>query len=120
MLSAIYTILITPLIQIIEFFYQLFYEVSKNAGLSVIGLSFVVTICTLPLYMVAEQWQQKERQIQNNLKSGVNRIKNVYKGDEQYMILSTYYKQNHYHPIMALRSSFSLLIQIPFFIAAYN
>ena len=36
------------------------------------------------------------------------------------MILSTFYKQNHYHPIMALRSSFGLLIQIPFFMAAYS
>lgn len=36
------------------------------------------------------------------------------------MMLSTYYRQNHYHPLMALRSSFSLLIQIPFFIAAYT
>ena len=31
-----------------------------------------------------------------------------------------YYRENHYHPIMALRSSLSLLIQIPFFIAAYH
>jgi hypothetical protein len=36
------------------------------------------------------------------------------------MILSTYYRQNHYHPIYAMRSSFGLLIQIPFFIAAYS
>ena len=36
------------------------------------------------------------------------------------MILTTFYRQNHYHPLMALRSSFSLLIQIPFFIAAYT
>jgi hypothetical protein len=36
------------------------------------------------------------------------------------MILSTYYRQNHYHPIYALRSTFGLLIQIPFFIAAYS
>ena len=36
------------------------------------------------------------------------------------MILSAFYKENHYHPIMALRSSFGLLIQIPFFMAAYS
>lgn len=35
------------------------------------------------------------------------------------MILSVFYKQNHYHQIMVLRSSFGLLIQVPFFIAAY-
>lgn len=36
------------------------------------------------------------------------------------MILSTFYRQNHYHPLYGLRSSLSLLIQIPFFIAAYT
>jgi hypothetical protein len=36
------------------------------------------------------------------------------------MILSTYYRQNHYHPVYAMRSTFGLLIQIPFFIAAYS
>ena len=36
------------------------------------------------------------------------------------MLLSTYYRQNYYHPVYALRSTFGLLIQIPFFIAAYS
>ena len=120
MFSVLYQIFIMPLIQLTEFFYSLFYEITGNQGIAVIGLSFVVTIFTLPLYMVAEQWQETERNIQKKLKPGVERIKNTFKGDEQYMILSAFYKENRYHPIYALRSSFSLLIQIPFFIAAYN
>lgn len=120
MVSALYQIFIMPLIQLTEFFYSLFFEVTGNQGIAVIGLSFVVTIFTLPLYMVAEQWQETERNIQKKLKPGVERIKDTFKGDEQYMILTAFYKENHYHPIYALRSSFSLLIQIPFFIAAYN
>ena len=120
MLTALYTIIITPLIQITEFFYELFYEITRSQGIAVLGLSFVVTIFTLPLYMVAEQWQEKERKIQAKLKDGIGRIKSTFKGDEQYMILSVFYRQNHYHPLMALRSSFGLLIQIPFFIAAYS
>lgn len=120
MFGTLYQIIITPLIDLTEFFYQLFYETTNNMGLAVIGLSFVVTLFTLPLYMVAEQWQEKERQTQEKLKNGIKRIKETFKGDEQYMILTTFYRENHYHPIYALRSSFSLLIQIPFFIAAYN
>ena len=120
MLTILYQIIIMPLIQLTEFFYELFFEVTGNQGIAVIGLSFVVTLFTLPLYMVAEKWQETERQIQKKLKPGVERIKNTFKGDEQYMLLSTFYRENKYHPIMALRSSFSLLIQIPFFIAAYN
>ena len=120
MFSALYNIIILPLNTLLEFFYQFLFEATGNEGIAVIGLSFVVTLCTLPLYMVAEGWQEKERETQIALKPGIERIKKFFKGDEQYMILNTFYRQNHYSPIMALRSSFSLLIQIPFFLAAYH
>ncbi len=120
MANFLFSVIITPLSNILEFFFTLFFEITNNKGLAVIGLSLVVTLLTLPLYMTAEKWQEAERDVQEKLKPGIQRIKKAFKGDEQYMILSTYYRQNHYHPLMALRSSFSLLIQIPFFIAAYT
>jgi YidC/Oxa1 family membrane protein insertase len=92
----------------------------KESGISVIFISFAISVLCLPLYAVAEKWQQLERDIGKKLKPKADIIKKVFKGDERYMILSTYYRQNHYHPIYALRSSFGLLIQIPFFIAAYS
>jgi YidC/Oxa1 family membrane protein insertase len=70
--------------------------------------------------MVAENWQEVERNIQKKLASKIAKIKAVFSGDERYMILSTYYRQNHYHPVYAMRGTFGLLIQIPFFIAAYS
>lgn len=120
MLNFLYTIIIYPLVQIIEIAYLVVWKVFKNSGFAVIGVSVAVTLLCLPLYIIAERWQEKERETQKKLKPGVDRIKKAFKGDEQYMILSTFYKQNHYHPLMALRSSISLLIQIPFFIAAYT
>lgn len=120
MLNFLYTIIIYPLIQLIEFAFMLFNNVFKNEGISVIGVSLAVSIGTLPLYIVAEHWQQVQRDIEKKLDPGIQRIKSVFKGDEQYMILTTFYRQNHYHPLMALRSSFGLLIQIPFFMAAYS
>ena len=120
MLYFLYTLIIYPLIQIIEFAFMLFQNVFKNAGVSVIGVSLAVSILCLPLYIVAEHWQQVQRDIEKKLDPGIRRIKTAFKGDEQYMILSTFYRQNHYSPIMAMRSSFGLLIQIPFFIAAYS
>ena len=118
--EILYAIVLYPIVQVIEVAYQLFYKLFNNTGIAVMGVSFVVTVLCLPLYIVAERWQQLERDTQARLKSGVDRIKAVFKGDEQYMILSTYYRQNHYHPMMALRSSFGLLIQVPFFMAAYS
>jgi YidC/Oxa1 family membrane protein insertase len=64
--------------------------------------------------------QEKERQTISRLKPKIDKIKQVFKGDEQYMILSTYYRQNGYHPLYALRNSLNIIIQVPFFIAAYR
>ena len=120
MASALYNLIIFPVSQILEFFYQFIYEATGYKAFAVIALSFVVTLCTLPLYMVAESWQETERKTHARLQPGIDRIKSTFKGDEQYMILNTFYRENHYSPFMALRSSLSLLIQIPFFMAAYN
>lgn len=119
-INILYTVILYPITQIIEISFKIFQKLFDNPGISVIGVSIVVTLLCLPLYIVAEHWQQVERDTQSKLKKGIDRIKTTFSGDEQYMILSTYYKQNHYHPIMALRSSFGLLIQIPFFMAAYS
>ena len=68
MFNAIYQILIFPIIEIFEFFYQFIFEITNNKGIAVIGLSIVVSLVTLPLYMIAESWQEKERLIQKKLK----------------------------------------------------
>ena len=91
--------IIYPLWLIIELVYVVFDLMFHNPFLSIAGVSIAVNILTLPLYNIAEAWQQKERDIQKKMKPQVDRIKAVFKGDEQYMILSTYYRQQHYHPI---------------------
>ncbi|MDR2768839.1 MAG: YidC/Oxa1 family membrane protein insertase [Treponema sp.] len=113
-------LVIYPITQIIEITYVLIYKVFDNHVLAVLGVSVAVTFLCLPLYVVAEKWQETERKKVRSLKPVVDVIKAVFSGDEQYMILSTYYRQNNYHPIYALRSSFGILIQIPFFLAAYT
>jgi len=120
MANILYTIIIYPITQILEFIFIFMQNVFKSTGITIICISLAVSVLCLPLYMVAERWQEIERNIQKRLKLKITKIKAVFKGDERYMILSFYYRQNHYHPIYALRSSFGLLIQIPFFIAAYS
>jgi YidC/Oxa1 family membrane protein insertase len=120
MSNILYTVTITPLETIIELFFVLVHKIFKNPGFSIAGVSILVTVLCLPLYIIAERWQQNERNISAKLRPKLRKIKETFKGDEKYMILSVFYRQNHYHPIYALRNSFSLIIQIPFFIAAYH
>lgn len=118
-MNILYLIFIYPIELLIELVFQLSYKLWDNCGISLAAVSLAVSILSLPLYIIAERWQQKERDIQKAFKPEIDEIKAVFKGDERYMILSTFYRQNHYHPVMALRSSISLMIQVPFFIAAY-
>lgn len=115
-----YSLVIYPLTQIIELVFTFCEKLSHNTGAALLGVSCAVSFLTLPLYVVAEHWQEVERDKQKSMKAEIDKIKAVFQGNERFMILSTYYRQQHYHPIMALRSAFGLLIQIPFFTAAYT
>ncbi len=113
-------LVIFPIEGIIELVYLLFSRVTHSTGLAIAGVSLAVNVLTLPLYARAERLQALERETRKRLQPKVDDIKAVFRGDERLMILSTYYRQNHYHPIYALRSSFGLFLQVPFFIAAYS
>lgn len=115
-----YSLIIYPLTQVIELVFCFCDKLLDNEGFALIGVSIAVSLLTLPLYIIAESWQQVERNKQSLMKKQIDRIKSTFKGNEQYMILTTYYRECHYHPIMGLRSAFGLLIQIPFFSAAYS
>ena len=118
--SIAYGIVIEPLILIVELVFALLYRVLGQEGPAIVGVSLVVSVLVLPLYRMADDIQQKERDKQASMAFWVNHIKKHFSGDEQYMILSTYYRQRHYNQLSQLKSSLSLLLQIPFFIAAYR
>lgn len=120
MLPLLYTLVIFPLEEFLEMSWLFVYKVFHDPAVAILGVSAAVSVCTLPLYFIAEKHQQSERAIQKRLKPEIDNIKAAFSGDERYMMLSTYYRQNRYHPVYALRSSLGLLIQIPFFIAAYS
>jgi YidC/Oxa1 family membrane protein insertase len=119
-MNFLYTLVVFPLVQIIELCYLFVYRIFHNPGTALFAVSIAVSTLTLPLYFCAEKWQEAEREIQKRLSPKIKNIKAVFKGDEQYMMLSTFYRQNRYHPVYAMRSTFGLFIQIPFFIAAYS
>ncbi|MBQ0026579.1 MAG: YidC/Oxa1 family membrane protein insertase, partial [Lachnospiraceae bacterium] len=77
-------------------------------------------LLVLPLYMLADAMQEEERDTESRFNKWVTHIKKTFKGDERTMMLQMYYKQNNYSPVQILRSAASLLLEIPFFIAAYS
>ena len=118
--SILDTVLFKPLQLLFEIIYTLANRVIANPGASIIVLSLLMNLLVLPLYKRADALQEEEKNTEQRLRRGVQHIKKVFKGDEKMMILQTYYRQNHYKPTYVLRGAISLLLEIPFFIAAYR
>ena len=118
--SILETIFIGPLKLLFEIIFQFADRFVNHPGLSIIVLSLLMNILVLPLYKRADAMQEEARDTEARLSRGVNHIKKVFSGDERMMILQTYYRQNNYKPTNALNGSVSLLLEIPFFMAAYQ
>ncbi len=119
-ISILETLVIGPLKLLFEIIFQLSNLAIQHPGLSIISLSLIMNILVLPLYKRADDMQEEARNIEKKLHDGVAHIKKTFSGDERMMILQAYYRQNNYKPTDALKGSVSLLLQIPFFMAAYN
>lgn len=118
----LYNLIIAPIEFIVDWVFRMCLNKvgTESVIYCVVVVSIVINILALPLYNIADALQEKERKLVKSLEFRVKRIKKAFKGDEQFMMLSEYYRQNNYHPLYALRSSLSILIEIPFFIAAYH
>lgn len=114
------TLLIGPLKLVFEIIFTLANRFIGHPGLAIIVLSLIMNILVLPLYRRADAMQEEARDVEAKLRDGVAHIKKTFSGDERMMILQTYYRQNHYKPTSALNGSVSLLLEIPFFMAAYQ
>ena len=120
-LQAIYQFLFGPLELFFEVVYGVaFHIVDGNAGAAVIPLSLCLNFLLLPLYNRADSIQKAEREREQRMSPGVEHINKVFKGDERYMMLQAYYRLHSYKPVYALRSSLPLLLEIPFFVAAFH
>ena len=119
-LKMIFQITILPIYNLIEFLFSILYaKTTLQIPFIILFISVIVNICLLPLYSKAEKIQKEQKEKEEKLSKKIKSIKKNFKGDEKFMLLMTYYKQNNYHPLMKLKTSLSLLLQIPFFVGAY-
>ncbi len=119
-LSMLYNFVIGPLELLFEVIFSYACQMLGDPGLSIIFLSLAMNLLVLPLYKRADAMQAEERDTELKLKPWVTHIKKTFKGDERFMMLQTYYRQNNYKPTNVLKGSVSILLEVPFFMAAYN
>lgn len=119
-LDFLFAFIIAPLRGAMEFALMAAHGLTGSWGWSIVLMSLAVNIALVPVYHLAESWQEDERLLQRKMAGKLAEIRAVYAGRERYMFIRAVYRMFGYHPLMALRTSLGLLIQIPFFFAAYN
>ncbi|MBQ7165952.1 MAG: YidC/Oxa1 family membrane protein insertase [Treponema sp.] len=122
MTGFLYSLVILPLESVIEtLFYFAFDKFSIfSYGGAIVFVSLAVNLATLPVYDMADRLRDAALAKERALAAGVGHIRRTFRGDERFLMLREYYAQNHYSPLSPLLSSLSILMQIPFFIAAYR
>ena len=111
------------LIRPLELFFEMIYGLARlkfEPGFSIVTLSLVMNLLLLPMYKRADAIQDEETETEKKLAGWVSHIKKTFRGDERFMMLQTYYRQNNYKPYYTAKGLLPLLLEIPFFMAAYH
>ncbi len=124
MTTIFYNIIIAPIELIVEIIFQIVFRLigqrEINQGYTLICVSLVISLSTLPLYRKADKIQREAREKQKNMQKWITHIRKTFKGDERFLMLQAYYKLNDYNPLSSLKGALPLFLQIPFFTAAYH
>ena len=118
--GMLHKLILGPIELLFDVIFSFSMQMTNSPVLSIIVLSLAINLLVLPLYKKSDAMQREEQEISKRLKPRIDQIREAFTGDERFMMLQTFYRQNNYKPYYVLRGSLSLLLQIPFFMAAYN
>lgn len=119
-MNILYTVLIQPLVSLYDVLFTLIYSLIEQPVPAIALLSLAVNLLVLPLYRKADLMQKAEQEKAYKMKPWLDHIRKNFSGDERFMMQAAYYRLEHYNPLSALTEAGPLLLQIPFFIAAYR
>lgn len=113
-------LILSPFIWILKILFQLSTSLSSNLGLSIILLSLLIYLITFPLIKLVEKLSSKEEAKKTRIKHLIEEINSAYKGQTRFFYTKALYKIHGINPLSDLFGIGKLLLQIPFFLAAYH
>ena len=119
-MGFLYNLIIQPLIMVYDVLFSMANEMLENTVASIIALSIMVNLLVLPLYRKADLMQKEQQEKAQKMKKWVDHIRKTFHGDKRFMMLSAYYRIEGYNPLSTIKEAGPLLLQVPFFIAAYK
>ena len=118
--SIIYHIVIYPLELIYELIYSLVMRIVPIPGVSIIILSIFINTLLVPIYKLIDEIQKEQYEKEKKFSFWISHIKRNFHGDERFLMLKTYYRQNDYNQLSTLKGALPLMLELPFFIGAYH
>ncbi len=119
-MSWLYAVTIYPLELIYRYLYIAGANLTGSYGVGLLILSLCSFLAFIPLKRLAASAERDERELQAILKPQIDRISKECSGTERHERISRLYKRYAYHPVMAIRSTFGVFLQLPFLLAAYH
>ena len=119
-LNILFNIFIYPIEYLMKSIIDMMFNITNNYGISIILLSIIINIIILPLYYLAEKLKNDNQKILDRLQPRIDDLKRNYNKRILHFYIQALYKTNNYHPINNIKASLGLLLQIPFFIAAFH
>ena len=110
----IFDYVIAPFLFIIKQIFLVGHAITGNYGISIVFLSFVISLLLLPVFILIERVKKRDDVIKQKMKPLVDEIKRCFKGQESHYYLKTLNRQHNYSAAQSLIPTLSLLLQIPF------
>ncbi|HYQ56416.1 MAG TPA: YidC/Oxa1 family membrane protein insertase, partial [Draconibacterium sp.] len=110
----------SPFIFLVRTIFEAGYNLTGSYGIAILLLSFAISLLLLPIFIYIEKTKKHDNAIKKRMQPLIDEIKQVYTGQERFYYLKTLNRQFGYSQFKALIPILSLLVQIPFFIAAYQ
>ena len=111
--------IIAPLSWLFGWALEFLQAVLGNYGLAIILLSALVSAILLPLQLWADKLQQKDFNEKDAMRWALDSIKNLSNSQKKFYYTKEIYRRHGYNPIKSMRGLVGLLVQLPFFLAAY-
>ncbi len=116
-----FSVIITPIEYLFDAICYWVYDVYRSEIIALLFLSVFVNILTQPLYAMAERVSNADLEKKKSFLMWEEHIKKAFKGSERSMMIAALYKKYDYNPVLgAISGIVPLLLQIPFFMAAYD
>lgn len=115
----LYDFTLYPIESIMESMLIIFIGLTGSTFWSIVVLALSVRLLTKPLEKITAAAVRTQAQFEAVLRPQLAAIKHEHSGSQRHDAITRLYQRYSYHPIFAVRSLLGLLVQLPFFIAAY-